>query len=51
MRDICHAHGIAEPLVVRISDLRDALGLAIDATETLLGPEVALYADYYWHLP
>jgi len=45
----CSRHG--EPPVVRISDLRDALGLALDATETLLGPEVALQADCYWHLP
>ncbi len=42
---------MAAPLVVRISDLRQALGRALDATETLLGPEVALHADYYWHLP
>jgi hypothetical protein len=42
---------MAEPLVVRISDLRHALHRALDATERLLGPEVALPADYYWHLP
>ena len=40
-----------EPLVVRISDIRHALGRALDAIETLLGPEVALHSDYYWHLP
>ncbi|HEY0688841.1 MAG TPA: hypothetical protein VGD71_07335 [Kribbella sp.] len=42
---------MAEPLVVKISDLRHALGRALDAAETLLGSEVALRADYYWHLP
>ncbi len=51
MRFVCHARGMAEPLVVRISDLRLALGRVLDATEKLLGSEVALHADHYWHLP
>lgn len=42
---------MTEPLVVRISELRHALNRVLDATETLLGPEVALHAEYYWHLP
>ena len=42
---------MTEPLVVRISDLRYAVNRVLDATETVLGPEVALDADYYWHLP
>jgi hypothetical protein len=42
---------MAEPLTVRIADLRSALARALDATEKRLGPEVALDTDYYWHLP
>ncbi|WP_350280486.1 hypothetical protein [Kribbella sp. HUAS MG21] len=42
---------MTEPPVVRIADLRRALSRVLDATEALLGPEVALHADYYWHLP
>ena len=34
-----------------VSYLRHGLDRALDATETLLGPEVDLYAAYYWHLP
>jgi hypothetical protein len=42
---------MAEPLTVRIGDLRTALVRALDATERRLGPEVTLDVDYYWHLP
>lgn len=37
--------------VLRIADLRGALGLALDAFETEHGPEVAIAHDHYWHLP
>lgn len=37
--------------VVRISDLRLAVGLALDAFESEHGSEVELDRDHYWHLP
>lgn len=43
--------GMAESLTVSITDLRSALSRALDAVETRLGPDVALTADHYWHLP
>lgn len=42
---------MAEPLIVRIADLRTALVRVLDAAEKRLGPEIALGADYYWHVP
>jgi len=42
---------MAEPLRVKIADLRSSLDRALCAAEDLLGEEVALPADYYWHLP
>jgi hypothetical protein len=36
---------------VNISDLRAGLSRALDAAEELLGAEVALEVDYYWHIP
>jgi len=37
--------------VLRVSDLRAALGLALDAFEAEHGREVAVERDHYWHLP
>ena len=42
---------MAEPLTVRIADLRSALVRTLEAAEQRLGPEVILDTDYYWHLP
>jgi hypothetical protein len=40
-----------EPLVIRMDELRAALGRALIAAEKRLGAEVALEDDHYWHLP
>jgi len=40
-----------EPLIVSIAELRTALLRALDMAKALLGPEVELDVDYYWHLP
>ena len=37
--------------VLRLSDLRAALGLALDAIEADHGPELLIARDHYWHLP
>lgn len=37
--------------VLRIEDLRTAIGLALDAFADEHGPEIALVHDFYWHLP
>jgi hypothetical protein len=42
---------MAEPSVINVSDLRIALDRVLQATEDLLGAEVPVQADYYWHLP
>ena len=42
---------MSEATIVRLADVRAALGRALDATEDRLGPEVSLETDYYWHLP
>jgi hypothetical protein len=42
---------MAEPILVSIPDLRSALVRVLDATETLLGSEVGVGSDYYWHVP
>ena len=36
---------------VRIADLKAAAERALSLAEDLLGPEVAIDADYYWHVP
>ena len=40
-----------EPLVVRLDDLRAAVGRALDAAQALLGEEIVLTHDYHWQLP
>ena len=42
---------MAESLVLRIDDLRNALSRALDAAEQTLGKEVVIEHDHYWHLP
>lgn len=42
---------MADPLVLRIEDLRAALNRALTATEQALGNEVIIEHDHYWHLP
>jgi len=42
---------MADPLVVRIDDLRSALTRVLTATEQRLGREVVIEQDYYWDLP
>jgi hypothetical protein len=42
---------MTEPLVVRIADLSAAIVRALEAAEQLLGPEVSLDGDHYWHMP
>ena len=42
---------MSEPLVIRIADLKAAAQRALSLAEDLLGPEVAIAADYYWHVP
>lgn len=37
--------------VLRLSDLRAALGLALDAFEAEHGPELLIARDHYWHVP
>lgn len=41
---------MAEPMIIRIPDLRTALTRALDLAEARLGSTVKLDADYYWHL-
>ena len=38
------------PLVVSIPDLRSAVVRVLNAAEKVLGSEVNLTVDYYWHL-
>jgi 6-phosphogluconate dehydrogenase len=42
---------MTDPRSVRLSQLRAALGRALDLTEARLGAEVTLDVEYYWHLP
>jgi hypothetical protein len=42
---------VPEPLVVRIADLRTAVERVLALAEDLLGPEVAIDGDHYWHVP
>jgi len=42
---------MAEPLVIRLSDLRSSMQRALDLVEAQLGAEVPLEVDYYWHVP
>jgi hypothetical protein len=37
--------------VLRIADLRAALGLALDAVEAEQGDDIVIAHDHYWHLP
>lgn len=43
--------GMSESRTVTITDLRSAVDRALDLTEALLGSEVSLAVDHYWHLP
>jgi hypothetical protein len=40
-----------ESHVVRITDLKIAFERVLSLAEDLLGPEVTLDVDYYWHVP
>lgn len=40
-----------DPLRVSIPDLRAALNRALDTTQALLGAEITVPVDYYWHVP
>jgi len=42
---------MAEQLVIRMEELRNAMSRTLVAAEEQLGSEVALTNDYYWHLP
>jgi hypothetical protein len=42
---------MAEPMVIRMEELRNASTRTLIAAEDRLGAEVALTDDYYWHLP
>lgn len=42
---------MAEPLVIRMKELRDAVSRTLIAVEERLGAEVVLTGDYYWHIP
>ena len=42
---------MAEPVIVRLSDLRSSVERVLDLVEAQLGAEVPLQVDYYWHLP
>lgn len=42
---------MAEPLVIRMEELRAAVTRTLIAAEERLGADVALTDDYYWHLP
>jgi hypothetical protein len=36
--------------IINIADLRSAINRALDHAEALLGPEIDVDVDYYWHL-
>ena len=42
---------MAEALTVSIADLRSGLDRALRVAQELLGEEVLLSVDHYWHLP
>lgn len=42
---------MTDPLVVSIPDLRSAVVRVLNAAEDVLGSEVNMTVDYYWHLP
>lgn len=42
---------MTDPLVVSIPELRSAVVRVLNAAEDVLGSEVNLNVDYYWHLP